>query len=268
MNDRIVGSSVKRIVALGVAPKALKWMEGIREPRVLWIYDQPYRITNIFAASGTASPMYRPEPEQVNSQTSGTIVVYVWRENAGFTPEPERGAFTFHSQISDLPSYQPYEPLWNISYTESSTAQYENRSQLIEEFQNLFEAARDETFESGIETIFSRRLLALVKRYRGAAMEVLAAIIIAGSASSMVAAETLYWLARMNDPSTHRQRLELLESALAKASSARVRYSAGLGLGAMGDPRAIRPVKNALENETDEDVRRVLGMALSRLSER
>ncbi len=117
-----------------------------------------------------------------------------------------------------------------------------------EELRAFFAAGREEFFEDGMETEFSRRLVALIDRYGDVAIEILADLILGEQVDSEVASEALRWIGQIENPLTQRQRRWLLERSLSSAHAS-IRDGAVLGLSFMDDPAAISSIARALEQE-------------------
>jgi hypothetical protein len=117
----------------------------------------------------------------------------------------------------------------------------------------LFHDAREMVFVDGMETEFSRRLVRVV-REAPFALDVITNMIVSGSVSEEVAAESLRWLGEMRDQDTHFQRRFLLEKSLL-SESPRVRDGAVSGLSYLDDPHAEAYLKDAAQRETIESLR-------------
>lgn len=129
---------------------------------------------------------------------------------------------------------------------------------------HLFETSREENFEDGMETDFSRELVSLVKKYGKLAMGEISYFITYSRVDSEVASEALRWLARINDPPTYGWRLWLLEKSLS-SNSPIVRDGAALGLVSMRDAHAMEYIKKAIERESITELRYDLQGALEEL---
>jgi hypothetical protein len=128
----------------------------------------------------------------------------------------------------------------------------------------LFETSREQNFEDGMESDFSRELVSLVKKYGNLAMAEISYLISYGGVDNEVAREALRCLARIDDPLTYGWRLWLLEKSLS-SNSPIVRDGAALGLVSMGDAHAIEYIKKAIERETITELRYDLQGALEEL---
>lgn len=147
------------------------------------------------------------------------------------------------------------------TWLENCTAQQERPREIDQEITILFEAAKEQDFEDGMESEFSKKLASLVKKYGNAAMKVVADLVIHERVNAEVASEALRWLGRMDHPTSCHFRRWLLERSLG-CSSAMVRDGAALGLASLDDPHAIPYLKQAIlrENYTElrEDMEQVL----------
>jgi hypothetical protein len=150
-----------------------------------------------------------------------------------------------------------YEP-------ENFTAPQERPVEVEKTIEILFEAAREEVFEDGMESEFSRKLVSLVEAYGNAMLEIIAYLIVYEKVNGEVAAESLRWLGRIDHAPTYPYRLWLLERSL-RCSSARVRDGATLGLASLNDPQAITPLKQAIEREQIGELREDMQQVLDQL---
>ena len=130
--------------------------------------------------------------------------------------------------------------------------------------QHLFESAKDQYFEDGMESDFSRELVSVVKKYRNLAMSEISYLITCDRADEEVASEALHWLGRIDGESTHGWRLWVLEKSLSSKSPV-VRDGAALGLVYLGDAHALQYIKKAIEQETIDELRYDLQGALKEL---
>lgn len=147
---------------------------------------------------------------------------------------------------------------------ENSTAQSEVHKDLDQKILALFEAAKEQNFEDGMESEFSKGLVDVVKNYGVAAIEALAPLIIDEKVNPEVASEALRWLGRINHPVSYHRRLWLLERSL-RCSSARVRDGATLGLAFLDDPHAITYLRQAIQQEKISELRADMEQVLAQL---
>jgi hypothetical protein len=130
--------------------------------------------------------------------------------------------------------------------------------------ENLFTAARNEVFEDGMESQFSKEFVSLLWRHGQLAILETARLIAGEKVDPNVASEALKWVGRINDKKTHSFRLWLLKRGLA-SSSAQVRDGAGLGLSFLGDPTAILALREAVDIEQIPELRGDLNQVLEQL---
>ncbi|MEH1949985.1 MAG: HEAT repeat domain-containing protein [Nostoc sp.] len=132
---------------------------------------------------------------------------------------------------------------------------------IYSQLETLFIAGKEEYFEDGFESDFSKGLISFVQKYGNDAIEAIACFIVYEKVSSEVASEALRWLGEINHPESYKFRLWLLERSLSCPSS-RVRDGAILGLSYLNDPHAITYLEQAIKQEkiTElcEDMKQVL----------
>jgi len=171
------------------------------------------------------------------------------------------------SQKSWRPSPAPQEN-WTTAprqdLSEHSTALQETPAELSRKIAALFEAAKDEYFEDGMESEFSRELTALIAAYGNIAVHELAYLVLFEKVNAEVASEALRWLGNMPHGIPSHFRLWLLERSLL-CSSAMVRDGAILGLASLDDPRAIPYIKWAIGREQCEELRKNMEQVLVQL---
>jgi hypothetical protein len=117
-----------------------------------------------------------------------------------------------------------------------------------------FAAGKEEEFEDGMESHFSRRILSLVDQYGDVAVGKIRNLILKGDVHAEVAGEALRWLGRMEHPPTYWGRRSLLEDALSCAAPL-ARDGAVLGLAFMDDPHAMPYLRKALSEEPFPELR-------------
>jgi hypothetical protein len=163
--------------------------------------------------------------------------------------------------ISDAATSREYKTYGE----ENSTIPQEHPREINEISQTLFIAAKEEFFEDGMESNFSRGLLDLVERYSKAAIEALADLILGENVNPEVASEALRWLGQIENPLSHRERRWLLEKSLLSSRSAKIRDGALLGLSFLGDPEAIPYVARAIQQEPVRELRQDMIQTLEEL---
>ena len=133
-------------------------------------------------------------------------------------------------------------------------------------FRQLFSAARNEVFEDGMESIFSRRLTDLIQKHKEQAIRFAEDYLDSEEVDEEVAAETLRQLGHNRHKYTYSSRLSLLVHGL-KHDSSMVRDGAILGLASMGDRSVIRQVRDAMLNEEIPELRDDMNDVLEQLRE-
>lgn len=149
---------------------------------------------------------------------------------------------------------------------ESSTSQQVDSGKLEEKATVLFASAKDQIFEDGMESNFSRELVEFVKAYGHSAMEIIIRIVLSDRINFEIVSEALRVIGRIHHPATCRERLWLLESGL-YSSSARVRDGAVVGLAYLDDPIAITPLGLAIKRESVTELRQDMEQVLSQLED-
>lgn len=129
----------------------------------------------------------------------------------------------------------------------------------------LYEAAA-EVFADGMESAFSRRLLALLEEQGEMAMNQIILLAEEDVIAPEVLAEALRWFGHIGDGVAYAHRRWLLEHSLHHAS-ARVRDGAILGLSFLEDPHAIPALERALGQEPSAILRADIEQALEDLRE-
>jgi len=147
---------------------------------------------------------------------------------------------------------------------ESSTSKSTDSSLLDKQANSIFASAKEEIFEDGMESNFSRNLSEFIVSFGHSAMETIISIILSEQTNNEVASEAYRILGRLNHKTTYRDRLWLLERGLYSAS-ARVRDGAILGLAFLNDPIAIAPLKSAIEREQISELRHDMEQVLTQL---
>ena len=147
---------------------------------------------------------------------------------------------------------------------ESSTSKLVNSNLLEKKANSIFTKAKEEIFEDGMESDFSRSLSELILSFGHSAMEAIIPVALSEYINKEVASEAFRVLGRLNHKITYRDRLWLLERGLYSAS-ARVRDGAVLGLAFLDDPIAIAPLKSAIERERIPELRQDMEQVLAQL---
>lgn len=152
---------------------------------------------------------------------------------------------------------------WGQS-SEVSTVLSDYSAEIDQEIERLFEAAKEQIFEDGMESDFSRGLVSLVEKYGDIAIGVITRLVVTEQANAEVASEALRWLGRMEHPFTYRSRIFLLKRSL-YSRSARIRDGAALGLASLDDPQAVPSLRRAIQREKNRLLRNNLEQVLFQL---
>ncbi|HEX6715571.1 MAG TPA: HEAT repeat domain-containing protein [Pyrinomonadaceae bacterium] len=139
-----------------------------------------------------------------------------------------------------------------------------NENSVKQQFITLSELAKDEIFEDGVESNFVKGLGHIVKGAGAQSLATLFGLIECENRNDEIIAETLLWLGRLNDPSTHQERLHFLEKSLEHRSS-RVRDAAATALSSMDDPKSAFALQQAIERELNPDLREDMRQVLAEL---
>jgi HEAT repeats len=144
-----------------------------------------------------------------------------------------------------------------------------NKLQRVEaarEITDVFERAREEAFEDGVDSNFDKSLSTIITKYSHAAVDVIRTFLFVRSVSTEVSAEALRLIGRIAHPQTHSHRLILLEEALSH-SQVRIRDGAVLGLAYLDNPSAIPHLKRAIQVERNEVLREDMRQVLMQLED-
>ena len=147
---------------------------------------------------------------------------------------------------------------------DTSTERREPPMGLDERVKVLFQAAKEEFFEDGMESEFSRELAALVTKYGDFAITSIAPFILNERVSTDIGSEALGSLARIDHPRSHRFRKQLTESSL-KSKSVQIRDSASLALATLDEPSSVPFLRDAIKREPCEELRQNMRSVLARL---
>ena len=137
---------------------------------------------------------------------------------------------------------------------------------LAEELQRIFFEARDEVFEDGMDSVFSRRLVDFMQHHGGLAIDILSDLLLLERVNAEVAGEALRHVGYLEHGATRIPRRRLLERCLFD-SSAYVRDGAILGLAAMDDPKSIPCVEQAVTRESIAELQEDMQAVLDQLRE-
>lgn len=154
--------------------------------------------------------------------------------------------------ITDVDTVKPL--LWKLCTEDSVTAKPYEVQNLENEINSIFTNAKDEIFEDGIESNFSRSLINYIQIYNDLAIDALTTIILSNQHNASIFSEALRWIGKLEHPQTHFSRLLLLERCLFNKSYY-IRDGALLGIEFLDDKNAINTIKIAIEKETIPELR-------------
>jgi hypothetical protein len=148
---------------------------------------------------------------------------------------------------------------------EASTAAAEVDQELLERVRELFDQGSFDFFQDGLQSTFSRHLVALLAQHGRDAFRAIAEYLFSGDAGPDIMSEALRWLVEVDDPSTLSQRWSILLRTL-QDTSPKVRDGAILGFAALDDPRATPFLVEARNVEQIAELRRLIDQVLAHLS--
>jgi hypothetical protein len=132
--------------------------------------------------------------------------------------------------------------------------------------EQAFIGAVEETFEDGVRSKFEKTLASLIHVSGNDAMKAIERVLESPNTNEEIAGESLRRIGEVQDEESQKYRLNVLKRHL-RSPSPRLRYAAALGLASMDDPKTIPVVAEAMDTETQPDVRRSLRQVLEQLQE-
>ena len=136
---------------------------------------------------------------------------------------------------------------------------------LTQEFVRYINEARNERFEDGMESRFSERVRKSILSGGTNAVSAWAQALTFRDNAYETTEEFLRIIGDMRDQESHEKRREVLTTMLQHGKPA-VRDAAGLGIAALNDPSTLPGVKEALDAESEEWVRRGLRQVAEQLT--
>ena len=125
---------------------------------------------------------------------------------------------------------------------------------MLEEIERIIVGDSGEIFEDGMESRFSRKLVALIKQYGNDAIDAIGELIRQRRMNVENVAEAMRWLGCIESPPTHHKRLQLLTRGLVDEEY-RVRDGAIRGLGSLDSPEALPALDAAIRDEPYTELR-------------
>lgn len=148
----------------------------------------------------------------------------------------------------------------------SSPSLEEAPEPLVEGLRQIFFAAREEVFEDGMDSVFSRQLVDFMKSHGRLAIGILSDLLLSEKVNAEVAGEALRHVGYLEHTPTHISRRRLLEHCLF-GSSGRIRDGAILGIAGMDDPKSIPCVEQAVARESIAELQEDMQAVLEQLRE-
>lgn len=134
--------------------------------------------------------------------------------------------------------------------------------------QEMFDEARYEVFEDGMESSFSQNLSHLLRFFGEVALDLISEIMVTKRATEEVISESLRWIGRIEQPHTNTIRRRLLEGFLLNSPSGRIRDGALLGIASLDDPHSLDSLHLALEKESVPGITDDIQQVISQLQDR
>jgi len=133
------------------------------------------------------------------------------------------------------------------------------RDEIFQIVEDLFISSREEHFEDGMESRFSRKLLIMISTYDDAVIDAIANII--ETANTEVLSEALRWVGYIEHARTRRARSMLLEKCL-RHPVAQVRDGALLGIASMENLQFVPALQRAIRRESCEELKKCMQQVL------
>lgn len=244
--------------------------EDITEPEFCLVFGSAYPITSPYLLFWTTEDIKRGKTPgallhlwnralNLNPSSSSIAPSFVVKATPGITQTIVGEPFVTIVESKSPPAAEIWREEMNSATTHT---EYPEEIRLI--LSDLLARAREETFEDGMESQFSKALISCIKRYGNAAVRVLTEYIVSEHVNAEIASEALRWIGHIEDASTYESRLWLLARGLLSASS-RVRDAATLGLAFLNDPQAIPLLEAAIQRECIQELREDMKQVLEDL---
>ena len=147
----------------------------------------------------------------------------------------------------------------------TSEPQNAGTGKLTQELVGYINAARNERFEDGMESRFSERVRKSILNGGSEAVRAWAHVLTLRDNAHETTEEFLRIIGYLKDQQSHEKRREVLTGMLRRGEPA-IRDAAGLGLAALDDPTTLPAVREALDAETEEWVRKGLRQVAEHLA--
>lgn len=221
-------------------------------------------MSALTALEGTFSESSLETPQLLYHFPTEYLDIYSFKETPWTAPgKPVRKFRLIEVSTSSTAPDEKKGISWD-ELSEDSTVLREHSIEIDKEAECLFEVAKEQVFEDGMESNFSRELISLVEKYGNTAIGVITRLVVTEQANAEVASEALRWLGRMEHSLTYQSRMFLLERSL-YSRSARIRDGAALGLASLDNPHAIPHLRRAIHREKNRLLRNCLEQVLFQL---
>lgn len=210
----------------------------------------------------TASTALAPEGKHLETETSTSLPGLELSQSGKFIAAALLGALltvTPVQAVTDLRAQRRDEVV-----ADSSTASVDVDPILLKEVTELFDHGATEFFQDGMQSRFSRGLLALVGQYGRGALRAMREYLFSEHPKPSVTSEALRWIADFRDPSTFFDRWAILQRML-KDRSPTIRDGAILGFATLDDSRARPLLMEARRVEVVNELRQLIDQVLAQL---
>lgn len=208
----------------------------------------------------------------IDSKTTDELAMSLVYNQQG----PQATSATSIAALSTFQACQPGNPIIVWSVEENNTNLWTDpigniqirtdRIQATQEIVEAFKQAKEEIFEDGMDSDFTKKLLKYIFKYEHAAVDIIRVHIFIGNVSTEASAEALRLIGGIRHSKTYSNRLFLLAECLSH-SQPLVRDGAVVGIALMDNPSAIPYLERAMEVERNPSLKQDMGQVLSQLRE-
>ena len=145
-----------------------------------------------------------------------------------------------------------------------SITYFDENYDIGEEIIKLFNESKEQFFEDGIETQFSKELTEFILKYGNKAVDILSGLFEYGKVSPESIDESLRWIGKIRHEDSYLYRKWLVERCLFHPNP-KVRDAASIGISMMDDPKSIPSLKKATEKETIKEIKEDMESVLAQL---
>ncbi len=213
---------------------------------------------SVLAKMFTALAEARMDPERL-----AVVLVEGLRVNPSLWKDLDRYALLLRSFVNELPAEYGSPPAQSSSAPLQTLAPAK-WADAQEALRDLIERGREQTFEDGIETPFSRTLQTLLSKHGICALQLLEQYCLSEAGNGCIIAEVLRQFGLSEQPETQEARFKILVLCLGHPSLA-VRDAAAIGLAYLNDVRAVPHLRQAASRECSPDLRHDLREVIAQL---